>query len=464
MVSTISSGQTYENNQTSTYQMQNHGCVRELASGLATRRRRQRRSSQDLDQQLRQAIKEMHRAESMAVLLFSEIMRGKHFRDFGCSTIQHYSRDHLGFSDSKTYQFIRMAQDLERLPQLRSALQSKKLGWTIARELTKVASAENEKQWIEKARKHNRRELIRMVKHAQAAAKRERQSNPQQSNLRSVTPRGCQSSLQSEERSTQPGKDPSTQAECSPATQPGFEIGIASSSSTPIADGPTSVTFRFTPVELARYDVLCEKLRKSRRLPATISKESMLLLGMQCLLERGFVDSANSSETHGPGPNGGKNSAGNNRKPTATNPQHLTRVQYATPYHIDVSYCESCGKGAIETNRGQKILTTTQLEAMKCDAVVKIQGRPNRQTIRPSVRSAILRRDRHTCQAPGCHNRRFLEIHHLRPRSKGGKNNPDNLVTLCSACHRLSHEWQIPVPCFTKPSEPAEYISPDPVD
>lgn len=42
--------------------------------------------------------------------------------------------------------------------------------------------------------------------------------------------------------------------------------------------------------------------------------------------------------------------------------------------------------------------------------------------------------------APGCGRTRFLEVHHLRPRSRGGSNDPDNLVTLCSTCHRHAHE------------------------
>ena len=40
----------------------------------------------------------------------------------------------------------------------------------------------------------------------------------------------------------------------------------------------------------------------------------------------------------------------------------------------------------------------------------------------------------------GCGQIRFLEVHHLVPRSEGGKNTMDNLVTLCSGCHRLLHE------------------------
>ena len=49
-------------------------------------------------------------------------------------------------------------------------------------------------------------------------------------------------------------------------------------------------------------------------------------------------------------------------------------------------------------------------------------------------------RDRHRCRAPGCDRTLFLEVHHLKPRRKGGTNKPVNLVTLCSTCHRFMHE------------------------
>ena len=35
---------------------------------------------------------------------------------------------------------------------------------------------------------------------------------------------------------------------------------------------------------------------------------------------------------------------------------------------------------------------------------------------------------------------RFLEIHHVAPRNEGGTNRIENLTTLCSRCHRFTHE------------------------
>ena len=39
-----------------------------------------------------------------------------------------------------------------------------------------------------------------------------------------------------------------------------------------------------------------------------------------------------------------------------------------------------------------------------------------------------------------CENRRWIDVHHVRPRSLGGANTLENLVMLCSAHHRMVHE------------------------
>ena len=52
----------------------------------------------------------------------------------------------------------------------------------------------------------------------------------------------------------------------------------------------------------------------------------------------------------------------------------------------------------------------------------------------------ILRRDCWCCSTPGCCNRIWLHIHHLEGYAKGGKTEPGNLIGLCSACHKNTHD------------------------
>lgn len=50
---------------------------------------------------------------------------------------------------------------------------------------------------------------------------------------------------------------------------------------------------------------------------------------------------------------------------------------------------------------------------------------------------AVLQRDRYTCQVgiPGKCKAAASEVHHVRNRSQGGADHPDNLLSVCRPCH-----------------------------
>ena len=61
-----------------------------------------------------------------------------------------------------------------------------------------------------------------------------------------------------------------------------------------------------------------------------------------------------------------------------------------------------------------------------------------RIAINEATRQSILDRDSRRCQKCG---RTFaLELHHIKAVMNGGDNDPDNLITLCYACHL---EWGV---------------------
>ncbi|MDX2472077.1 MAG: HNH endonuclease [Candidatus Krumholzibacteria bacterium] len=125
-------------------------------------------------------------------------------------------------------------------------------------------------------------------------------------------------------------------------------------------------------------------------------------------------------------------------------------------YQIHVHECPSCEKSTIQTPQGEVSLTAKQAETAHCDAQVHQTGQPNKSAIRPSVRKEVLTRDRHQCRRKGCTHTRFLEIHHVIPRQKNGTNAPENLVTLCTACHDLWHENGGDLKSLLTPTEGAE--------
>ncbi len=64
---------------------------------------------------------------------------------------------------------------------------------------------------------------------------------------------------------------------------------------------------------------------------------------------------------------------------------------------------------------------------------------------REPSQDAILRRDEHRCVFPGCTRRGPLEAHHVRPRSRGGKDRQSNITGICFGHHRRviheGHGW-----------------------
>ena len=92
-----------------------------------------------------------------------------------------------------------------------------------------------------------------------------------------------------------------------------------------------------------------------------------------------------------------------------------------------------------------------------------------------SVRNAVLDRDQWQCCFPGCTMRKTLEVHHILFRSRGGSDEPGNLICLCRMHHALVHRGICSITGtvgvdlkFERPrlvnetaSEPAEPVVPD---
>jgi len=308
---------------------------------------------------LRQSLKAMEQAHHGAVLWFAEVMRRHLYRDLGYSSINQYALKGLGFSTSRTGDFVRLARKLDDLPAVREAMTKGELGYTKAREIVSVATPETQEAWLETA-KGPRRELVRQVKRVKRAAR------------------------------VDPG-----QVELLPAG--------------PTVVAPREIPVRFqvdlTPEQEARRAALVERLHKTGGVPN--DKGELMLVALAALLE--------------------------SREKT---PRGVIADRPPVQIHVH----EKDGRLTVPTHAGNRDLGRADTGRVKCDAAVCHHGGRNTTTIPPRRRREVLARDGHRCRAPGCGRTRFLEVHHLVPRAHGGSNQPENLVTLCGACHRLWHE------------------------
>ena len=323
-----------------------------------------------VDASLRQALDTCDRAQECALLWFAEVQRRGLHRPLGHASLQLYATVGLGFSDNRYWLFKRLADDLERLPVLHEAVADGAIGWTKARQVARVATAETQVEWVARATTTGRRELELQVRQAR---------------------------------------------------KPVALLPLVLAPAPPVADPPVTISLRADGIQLARLEALLEKAHKLGLAPGGGDRLDLVLAALESLV-------AGSADT----------------RPSVAGPAA----------QIVIQQCPDCSLAAVTTSRGERRLAPAQVEALGCDARVSGRDKPNRATIKPSVRAAVLARDRHRCATPGCRSAHFLEVHHVKPRSRGGSNRADNLVTLCSRCHGFVHErsWTL-APAQVEPGQ-----------
>lgn len=166
-----------------------------------------------------------------------------------------------------------------------------------------------------------------------------------------------------------------------------------------------------------------EKVRKSGAVLSGSDRVETILAGLDSLAH------------------GTSNEANHCKKEISTDPTR--RRVFPAPFQVHVHQCPDCHKSSVQTSRGELEMHSADIGRAACDARIKKPGKPNTATIAPGKRATVLRRDRFRCRAPGCSHSRFLEVHHIKPRAVGGQNDLENLITLCSGCHRLHHERRL---------------------
>jgi hypothetical protein len=81
----------------------------------------------------------------------------------GFGSFAEYVERLFGYKPRWTEERLRVAQALESLPELSQALRDGALTWSAARELTRVATADNERAWLEVARGKTARQVEEIV-------------------------------------------------------------------------------------------------------------------------------------------------------------------------------------------------------------------------------------------------------------------------------------------------------------
>lgn len=112
------------------------------------------------------------------------------------------------------------------------------------------------------------------------------------------------------------------------------------------------------------------------------------------------------------------------------------------PRYVAIGYCQWCGK---------KITNPRRYSFCSADCSDAYYKLVTWERTRSGYSNHIVWRDNCTCQDCGnfmAYQNEYgiyipleigAEVHHIQPVSMGGKDNPENLITLCHECHIKRH-------------------------
>ena len=308
----------------------------------------------------------------------------------GFGSFSEYVERSFGYKPRSTQEKLRVAEALEELPVLSEALDQGAVHWSAVRELTRVAVPENEQEWLAIAHGKNVRQLEELV-----AGKG-------------------------------PGDDPSAPSRASERRH--------------------VLRFEVAPETFALFR---EALAALRRSTDTALDDDASLLALARLALGGPRDEGRASYqiavTVCAACGRGQQAASGELVPVSPDivamahcdGQHRGCILPRAANDSD-SDSDSVPMGLRGPNDGAHVGATVSRELGTDPALARAT-----QAIPPALRRAVLLRDQRRCRVPGCRNATFVDVHHLQLRSEGGRNQTDNLMTLCGAHHRAAHRGRL---------------------
>ncbi len=122
--------------------------------------------ARSLHRHIQQLVQLERRSMRELALGFARMHTDKLYRQLGYAGLVEYGEQAFGFSPSKVRQLAQLGRKLPKLPALDDALCSGALGWTKARTLLPVITADTAQAWVERALAVSNRELEGLVARA----------------------------------------------------------------------------------------------------------------------------------------------------------------------------------------------------------------------------------------------------------------------------------------------------------
>jgi hypothetical protein len=338
--------------------------------------------------------------------LLTALRVGAHLR-LGYGSFQEYAERLFGYGSRVTQEKLRVAEALEELPETARELETGRVSFSAVRELTRVATAQTEGDWLEAARGRTVREIEQLV------SGREPGSLPGDAPDASAKRHVLRLEVSGEVLATFREAMAKVRRDARGALDDDAAVLLLARSvlGGPKDDGRSSYQVALTICEC------CGKGRQQGR-------------GELVEVAREVVEMAICN--------------GQNIGDLLPNAHVGSESESPSDAHVGSgteSPCDDHVGSGTESPCDDHV--GSRLPARSNAAFPLPHSARATQTIPPALRRAVLRRDEARCKVPGCRHATFVDVHHLVPRAEGGRHSAENLVTLCGAHHRAIHRGEL---------------------
>jgi hypothetical protein len=368
-----------------------------------------------------------HELEVARWLLRAEAI-GAH-RRFGFASLAAYVERRLGLGPRELREKLRVARALSSLPRTTEALRTGEQSWSAVRELTRVATPQTEAEWLEHSRGRTVRQLERRI------ARHRPGDTPRTPRSEAHMPRRLVFELPPEDMSkVRAALDVvwrALGANAPEKTQGGLLVAMAE-----VVLGERDVE---APAYQTSVTVCAGCARTWQRAGGELVEVTDAVA--ECAACDGEVvgfaevsaeDDALAGATH----------VGQADAAAGGPERESARAGEACAGEA----CGSAGQAAA-THVGHEAHALAYLRGLATQGgarpilkfVTRTLGVPLR-SVTPQLRRLVLARDGGRCVVPGCGHWRFIDVHHMVSRKRGGPNRLDNLACLCTAHHRAIHD------------------------
>lgn len=433
-------------------------------------------SLSDLASQITELMGHLNAANYRLLKLIAEFDRREGWSDWATKSCAHWLNWQCGIGFGAAREKVRTAHALESLPRLSAAMQRGELSYSKVRELTRVATPQNEDFLLMIGRHGTAQHVEKMVRcfrHAKEAEELSREALQQAK--RSVWYQwATDGSLILHARLPAETGEMVLKALDAAMDEGDAEVdarGTVSieSEPEPESESESKPQSLISESESGSWEAICRMLRATygeKNVPPGTSAAEDVVAEPQHIPPKNVppgTSAAAASST--------PVQKELRREPFATRrADALGRVaesflahgaarlkggdKHQIVIHVDQETLATNVAGRCEFEHGPALAAETarrlSCEASRVTLVETDQGEPlnvgrKTRTIPPALQRALNARDRGCCRFPGCANTRFVDAHHVHHWAQGGDTKLSNLVTLCRFHHRAVHEGGVQI-------------------